>query len=48
MASPCHYKSGLLKTGESHFSLVLVMELLVKEKFFPENSNLPNLVDIQL
>ena len=23
------------------------MELLVKEKFFPENSNLPNLVDIQ-
>ena len=28
--------SGLLKTGESHFSLVRVMELLVKEKIFPE------------
>ena len=36
-----------VKTGESHFSLVWVMELLVKEKIFPENSNLPNLVDIQ-
>ena len=40
-------KSDLLKTGESHFSLVRVMELLVKEIFFPENFNLPNLIDIQ-
>ena len=27
-------KSGLLKSGESNFSLVWVMELLVKENFF--------------
>ena len=39
--------SGLLKRGGSHFSLVSFMEILVKENFFPENSNLPNLVDIQ-
>ena len=39
--------SGLLKSGESNFSLVWVTELLVNEKNFPENSDLPNLVDIQ-
>ena len=47
MTSPYHSKSGLLKIGGSHFSLVWVMELLVKEKIFPENSNLTNLVHIE-
>ena len=47
MASP-YRKSGLLKTGEFHFSFVWVMELLVaKGQVFLENSSLPNLVNIQ-
>ena len=40
-------KSGLLKTGEFHFSFAWVMELLVaKGQVFFENSSLPNLADI--
>ena len=45
--------SGPLKTWESHFSLVWVMELSIKltcfdkGKVFSETSNLTNLVEIQ-
>ena len=33
--------------SEFQISFVWVIELLVREKLFPENSNLQNLVDIQ-
>ena len=47
MTSPYHSKVRATQNRGSHFSLVWVMELLVKENFFPGNSNLPNLVIIQ-
>ena len=47
MTSPYHSKVRPTQNRGSLFSLVWVTELLVKESFFPENSNLPNLVDIQ-
>ena len=53
MASPYHSKSGPLKTWESHFPLIWVMELSIisayfgKGNFFPENSSPTNLVEIQ-
>ena len=45
-------KSGALKTWESHFSLVWVLELSIittcfrKGKVFPENFKLANLVGV--
>ena len=47
MKSPYHSKVRPTQNRGSHFSLDWIMEILVKENFFPENSNLPNLVDIQ-
>ena len=41
------FKSQVYSKRESYFSLVWVMERLVKEKVFSENSSLPNLIDIQ-
>ena len=46
MASRYHSKVRPTQNRGVHY-LVWVMEVLVKEKIFPENSNLPNLVDIQ-
>ena len=49
MASPYHSKVRFTQNRgfPLHFSLFWVMELLEKENIFPENSNLPNLIDIQ-
>ena len=47
MASPYHSEVRPTQNRGVHFSLAWDMELLGKEKIFPENFNLPNLVDIQ-